>query len=600
MSIVIKPTDEKSNFRSLATADYKWMITQGTFAYKFTAFEDNTRLFVNGSLNTTLSKQTITSISLAAGDIVSSDKSFSFVSSAGGDTGICYGWEGTIFGHRVDRYSPTFYITATRRDATVTITRQTSGTVVVNNASVAKDSLYTYNSSDTDDQYIITSNYPIACYVDDQEGEGKAADSLPLFPPATDLFGTFSGGGHIIASQASTSYNGYGTGGSTISGTLSSIGSATETIIAGGNNFSGESSRVIADKPIFAESQADGDGGEMTPFVSKEAFGTQFVIPNSINEWVKLVSDVPANYEVFNTSGTSVGTGTLAGVDISGVEGGIYNAYLGSATPGSALTAQGNLIVTDQPVYAVFESIQEDETILFAKAPVNNTSTHVNPKIVTDGLVLALDAANSKSYPGSGSTWTDLSGNGNHGTNANMTFETDNKGVFDFNDTSSVSTIANSTSLNPTSQLTIESVVNFDGNTNDFIFEKGDVNTQYSLFSHNTDIVFRTYHDGDGTYNTLLETKANAHITNGVYHHIVGSWDGSTKRIYVDGILRASASKSGNLVTTSPGAAVGRFGGTTTGYYFGGKIARVNVYNKGLSAAEVLQNFQALRSRFGI
>jgi hypothetical protein len=39
-----------------------------------------------------------------------------------------------------------------------------------------------------------------------------------------------------------------------------------------------------------------------------------------------------------------------------------------------------------------------------------------SPKIITDGLVLCLDAGNPKSYPGSGTTWTDLSGNGNNGS----------------------------------------------------------------------------------------------------------------------------------------------------------------------------------------
>ena len=57
------------------------------------------------------------------------------------------------------------------------------------------------------------------------------------------------------------------------------------------------------------------------------------------------------------------------------------------------------------------------------------------PKIVTDGLVLCLDAANKKSYPGSGTTWTDLSGQGNNGTLANMstTLDSGNGGslVFD-------------------------------------------------------------------------------------------------------------------------------------------------------------------------
>ena len=222
------------------------------------------------------------------------------------------------------------------------------------------------------------------------------------------------------------------------------------------------------------------------------------------------------------------------------------------------------------------------------------------PRVITDGLVLALDAGDTNSYPGSGTTWFDLSGNGNNGTNSNMTYSSNNGGIFDFNNTSSVSLISNSASLNPTTGLTIESWVNFDGNSNDFIFEKGDVNTQFSLFSHSTDIVFRTYHSGDGSYHTQNPSKASVGVVNGQWHHIVGSWDGSTKRIYVDGVLRNSVSKSGNLVTQITGAAVGRFGGTTTGYYFGGYIPKVSLYSRGLTADEIQQNFNAIRGRFGI
>jgi len=61
-------------------------------------------------------------------------------------------------------------------------------------------------------------------------------------------------------------------------------------------------------------------------------------------------------------------------------------------------------------------------------------ATNYSPKIITDGLVLALDAANTKSYPGSGTTWFDLSGNGNNGTLTNgPTFNNENLGslVFD-------------------------------------------------------------------------------------------------------------------------------------------------------------------------
>ena len=222
------------------------------------------------------------------------------------------------------------------------------------------------------------------------------------------------------------------------------------------------------------------------------------------------------------------------------------------------------------------------------------------PDIVTDGLVLHLDAGSDKSYPGTGNTWFDLSGNGNHGTNVNMTYSAANRGVFSFNDGSSVSLIPNSASLNPTTGLTIEAWVKFSGNNNDFIFEKGNVNTQYSLFSHGADIMFRTCHVGDGSYHNFSFNKTTVGVVAGSWHHIVGSWDGSVKRIYIDGAFKGSVNKSNALVTTTPGAAVGRFGGTTTGYYFGGLIPKVAVYNRGLTAAEVTFNYLALRGRYGV
>lgn len=181
---------------------------------------------------------------------------------------------------------------------------------------------------------------------------------------------------------------------------------------------------------------------------------------------------------------------------------------------------------------------------------------------------------------------------------SNVSFDSNGQPTFD--NTDDRITIPNSSVFNHTSELSIEACVKFDGNNQDFIFEKGNVNTQYSLFSHGTDIVFRTYHSADSGYDTLNPSKATAGITNGQWHHIVGSWDGSTKRIYVDGKDIGSKSKSGALTTTSAGAAIGSFGGTSSGYYFGGDIAVVKIYDKGLSAAEVLQNYNAYKNRFNI
>ena len=71
-----------------------------------------------------------------------------------------------------------------------------------------------------------------------------------------------------------------------------------------------------------------------------------------------------------------------------------------------------------------------------------------NPKIVTDGLVLALDAANVKSYPGSGTTWTDMSGNGNNVTLTNgPTFSSDNGGSIVFDGVNDTATLSNPSTL---------------------------------------------------------------------------------------------------------------------------------------------------------
>lgn len=196
--------------------------------------------------------------------------------------------------------------------------------------------------------------------------------------------------------------------------------------------------------------------------------------------------------------------------------------------------------------------------------------------------------------------WKDRSGNSNNGTFTNgPTFDSSNGGSIAFDGVNDRVVISNSASLNPTAGLTIESWVNFDANSGDFIFEKGDVNTQFSLFSHGTDIVFRTFHDADSTVNTIATSKSNAGIVNGQWHHIVASWDGSTKKIYVDGMEKSSANKTGALITRTTDAAIGTFGTAAT-YPIGGKIAAVRLYSKGLTASEVLRNYNATKSKFGL
>ncbi len=194
----------------------------------------------------------------------------------------------------------------------------------------------------------------------------------------------------------------------------------------------------------------------------------------------------------------------------------------------------------------------------------------------------------------------DSSGNDNHGDLAgDPQWVT---GIFgqalEFNGTDDYVAIADSSVFN-TTLLTIAAWVNFSNDSQSFIFEKGNVNTQYSLFSHGTDIVFRTKPVG-GAYDTLSTTKANAGITNDQWHFIVGTYDGAVKKLYVDGVLKLFRDWVKIIEINNNGCSIGRFGGTTTGYYFTGSIDDVRIYNQALSTAEIQQLYAQGAAKHGI
>ena len=122
-------------------------------------------------------------------------------------------------------------------------------------------------------------------------------------------------------------------------------------------------------------------------------------------------------------------------------------------------------------------------------------------------------------------------------------------------------------------------------NQNGFMFEKttnGSVNTQYSLFYNSSnDIYYRTY--GLSTLDLTVNTST-AGVVNNQWNNVVATFDGTIKRIYVNGVLVAtSATLSGTVTQNTTGAAfIGIYGGG--GYPFNGRIAQTQIYNRALTA----------------
>jgi hypothetical protein len=236
-------------------------------------------------------------------------------------------------------------------------------------------------------------------------------------------------------------------------------------------------------------------------------------------------------------------------------------------------------------------------------------ATFYSPNVVTDGLTVCLDAANARSYPGSGTSWYDLSGNGKTGTLVNgPTFDGGNGGsiVFDgTNDTVNTSYVM----INGTdaaTPITISFFINPDATQN--ATTNGPVwigSAYYSGFGMRF---------GGSSYQIWLRMTSGTYtdtlpLTAGVFQHVVLIWGGvndSKMYSYINGNLNSERSISYSAFNQSLTSYPFRFGqpytsgGNTATGYFKGKIAQMMLYNRALSAAEVSQNFNALRRRFGV
>ena len=224
-----------------------------------------------------------------------------------------------------------------------------------------------------------------------------------------------------------------------------------------------------------------------------------------------------------------------------------------------------------------------------------------SPSIITNGLVLCLDAANTKSYPGSGTTWTDLSGRGSIGELVNSPiYNSSNGGYFQFV-TDDYIKIPNNTALD-TQTPTVEVWVKTNATTQSgFWFEKGQVNTQYSLFQEGNAIQWRQYLSTGPTLTNLSTTTAT-YMNTSSWYQVVGTYISGSRKLYINGVLVNSDSQTGLINTDANGMSIGVYGGYSgaRGYYYNGNLAICRVYNRVLTASEIQQNFNALRGRFGI
>lgn len=233
-----------------------------------------------------------------------------------------------------------------------------------------------------------------------------------------------------------------------------------------------------------------------------------------------------------------------------------------------------------------------------------------NPKIVTNGLILCLDAANPKSYPGSGTTWTDVIGKRTATLTNGPTYSASNKGRIQFDGTNDYATFGD-IKLVEQANKTISAWVYITSTLSavaGIVDKEYDVSPNYGGWGFwagpitgGNGLWFWTQSNKD-----LKDTKV---LSINTWYNVAVAWNNSTKSasFYVNGLLSSTATDA--TITENASNAVpltvGTFRGASATYgggsgFFPGYISNAMIYNRILTVSEISSNFNSLRGRYGV
>ena len=275
---------------------------------------------------------------------------------------------------------------------------------------------------------------------------------------------------------------------------------------------------------------------------------------------------------------------------------------------GKTITANGNAVastfspglVRDFTYGTQFSGVSRFDTQGYFVPPSGNTQNRYTlglNEIVTSGLVLHLDAGNPFSYPatGVGTKWTDLSGNNNHGTLDNgVGYSASNRGYLTF-DGSNQRVLQSSATINFSggSMEVWAYFNNFNGNQG--VFAMNSDPTYINLYIPTSKLM--RWEVIGSTANAFSSISSTYVLETNTWYHIVGTFgEGSTTKLYINGVLNNTLNSYTNIPSNlTSSIIVGQFAG-----YLNGRISNAKIYNRALSAAEVSQNYEALKGRYGL
>lgn len=324
--------------------------------------------------------------------------------------------------------------------------------------------------------------------------------------------------------------------------------------------------------------------------INKQYFaGPHTIVPPTTNNSNPIVytSD---NTAVATISGsvitfTGIGTATITATQATDAnyEGGTVSTLL--SVSGKALVSKyGGVSSTDVNFVNANGSIG-------GNLGLNKNGAVQDPyeELVTLGLIMHLDAGNTASYPGTGNTWTDISGNDNHGTLVNNPlYNSSNDGNLVFNGSNTYVNAPLTKTASSTFSVWAKSTNTNSGN---MLFNAGNDRAGPDLFFSNGDLSWNTWDSSSNPFGSIPASSSNGNWHNYV---VVNDAVSNTAKLYYDGVLYGTAVYRNAAVSTSL-----YIGGTTSTYMWDGAIGNFQVHNRVLTPLEVGQNFNSLKTRYG-
>jgi hypothetical protein len=216
------------------------------------------------------------------------------------------------------------------------------------------------------------------------------------------------------------------------------------------------------------------------------------------------------------------------------------------------------------------------------------------PNVTDSGLVLNLDAGNIKSYPGTGTIWYDKSGFQNNGTLTNGPTFSGGSIVFDGVDDYVNTTFKASISIDNGNPFTISAFFKTGNMTQQMLVACPDSPRFYIEVFNRSGVLVS--HWGIGNNNNSSTSTAIINL-NQIYNYVT-TYDGNIAKGYLNGVLTDTDTIGSQSYNTNF-LQIGKYASFLP-LYFLGSIYTTQIYNRALSAQEVLQNYNATKSRFNL